>query len=475
MRTGRRALAPADLSDPRLKRLIVRLAVPAVIGLSINAAHHTVNAVFLGMLGPEALAAVTISIPALMLIAAIGEGLGVGSAAAIGRLLGAGKRATASATASTVLALALPLGAMLTILVLIFGDHLLVVLGATPASLPFAGVYLRLMAFGAVLTLLQILCDFIAISEGNTRFSMWTLLSGFSLNIVLDPILILWTGFGVAGAALATIISRVAVLVVYALYFRRRVGRLRVGPGLVRPIRSLLVPVFAIGLPTTLTSLVTGAAFALVYAMAAELGGDDAVAAIGIAMRILLLGTLPLIGFVLGAQAVLSFAYGRRDFARLSEATRFMAAATFGAAVVYGLGIAAFADQVAGFFTADPHVRALAAGALAVIHLAFPFTAPRLVLLVFLQATARPRLAAMVSLAPQGYLLIPALLLLPVWFGPEGIALAVAAGIALAGLLAGLLLPQMLRAPAGGAERFQPSGMRIIRAFFWSSRFERPS
>ncbi|MDN3721900.1 MATE family efflux transporter [Roseibium salinum] len=88
MRTGRRALAPADLSDPRLKRLIVRLAVPAVIGLSINAAHHTVNAVFLGMLGPEALAAVTISIPALMLIAAIGEGLGVGSAAAIGRLLG---------------------------------------------------------------------------------------------------------------------------------------------------------------------------------------------------------------------------------------------------------------------------------------------------------------------------------------------------------------------------------------------------
>ncbi|MDN3721899.1 MATE family efflux transporter [Roseibium salinum] len=206
------------------------------------------------------------------------------------------------------------------------------------------------MAFGAVLTLLQILCDFIAISEGNTRFSMWTLLSGFSLNIVLDPILILWTGFGVAGAALATIISRVAVLVVYALYFRRRVGRLRVGPGLVRPIRSLLVPVFAIGLPTTLTSLVTGAAFALVYAMAAELGGDDAVAAIGIAMRILLLGTLPLIGFVLGAQAVLSFAYGRRDFARLSEATRFMAAATFGAAVVYGLGIAAFADQVAGFF-----------------------------------------------------------------------------------------------------------------------------
>lgn len=445
------AFQPADLGDPNLKRLIVRLALPAVIGLSVNAVHHTINAFFVGMLGAEALAAVTICLPILMFVAAIGEGVGVGTAAMIGRMIGARRKGRASAAASTALAVVLPIGGCLTVLLSLFAEPLLQQFGATAESLPLAGSYLQVMAFGTVLVLLQILCDFIAIAEGNTRFSMWTLIGGFTLNIVLDPILIFAAGLGVAGAAVATILSQLVVLATYLVYFSRRIGIVRLAVRYVTLSRRLLGPIITIGLSTTLTTILTGAAFSLVYARAAELGGDDAVAALGIALRLFVLGTLPVIGFVLGAQAVLSFAHGSGDRSRLSAATRFMLLATSAFASAYGIGVAVFATPIAELFTNDAEVREHAVAALAAIHLAFPLTGLRLVLLVLLQATARPRLAALVSLSAQGYLLIPALFALPHWFGLDGVAYAVASGIGLAGLLAAILLPIVLHEPGGAA------------------------
>ena len=93
--------APDDLNDPALTRLIFRLGMPAVAGLSINAVHHTINMVFVGMIGSREIAAITVVVPILMMIGAIGEGLGVGVATAIGRALGAGDRQSANVTAST--------------------------------------------------------------------------------------------------------------------------------------------------------------------------------------------------------------------------------------------------------------------------------------------------------------------------------------------------------------------------------------
>ena len=455
----------ADLASPDLRRLIVRLALPAVVGLSANAAHHTANALFVGAIGVEALAAVTAALPIVILVAALGEGLGVGAAATIGRLLGEGRRGRASVTAATVIAVAIPIGLALTAALVLARRPLLELFGAPATVMSLSETYLAIVACGAVLILLQVICDFVAISEGNTRFSMWTLIGGFGLNVALDPVLIFGLELGVAGAALATIASQIVVLAVYAWYFRRRLGVLRVAPHHVSICRAILKPVLAVGLPAAAASALTGAAFAVLYRAAAEHGGEAGLAAAGVALRVLTLGTLPVIGFALGAQAALGYAWGAGDRARVAAATRFMLALTTGFAVIYGLGVIAFARPIASLFTSDAATLDLAAPALIAAHVAFPLIGARYVLLVLLQALGRTREAGLLALAPNGYLLAPPLLLLPLWFGFSGVVWSLAAASVLTAGLAAILGARLWTDLAGPAHApARTAGLRPLPA-----------
>lgn len=437
--------APLDLGAPDVRRTIVRLALPTVAGLSINALHHTINAVFVGMIGAHAMAAITVVFPLLIVVAAVGEGLGVGAAATIGRLLGKGALGRASVTASTVLVLAVPIGFALTVIILLLRQPLLALFGATAETWSMAETYLGIIAFGATLTLLQILSDFVAIAEGNTRFSMWTLIGGFALNIVLDPILIFGFDLGIAGAAIATILSQLAVLTAYAAYFHKRAGQVHVSVRFTRLRLRVLQPVVSMGLPTTLASILTSVAFAMVYRQASAFGGDAAIAGLGIALRLLTLGSLPLLGFALGAQPVLGFAWGAGYRYRVLVAIRFTLTATTAFALLYGAVVILFAGPIAGLFTMDPAVRTVAINAIVAIHVAFLFIAPRLIVLVLLQVMGQARRAALVGLAPQGYLLIPLLIVLPPWLGLNGIVASLVVAAALTSLLSTALLIPILR------------------------------
>ncbi|PSH68207.1 MATE family efflux transporter [Phyllobacterium brassicacearum] len=425
--------APDNLNDPALTRLIFRLGMPAVAGLSINAVHHTINMVFVGMIGSHEIAAITVVLPILMMIGAIGEGLGVGVATAIGRALGAGDPQRANVTASTLAALTIPLGLALTAGILMFRRELLVLFGASDAILPLAEHYLTIVAVSVTLTMLQILADFIAISEGNTRFSMWTLIGCFALNIALDPILIFWFGFGLAGAAVATILSQIAALAAYLLYFTKRVGTLHLAMRFATLRMDILKPVLLIGLPTTLTSMLSSISFAVLFTFAGFYRGDSGIAGVGIAMRVLILGMLPIVGLSLGGQAVLSFAWGAKNPTRLLTASATLLKLTSGFAVLYGFGAVLLRYPVAAIFTNDGEIAEIAALTIVVTHVPFVFFGARQILIVLLQAQGRARLAGIISVAQNGYFLLPLLLVLPHWF-------------AFAGVIASLFLAPMLTA-----------------------------
>lgn len=421
MSTKRGYFAPDDLNDPALTRLIFRLGMPAVAGLSINAIHHTINMVFVGMIGSHEIAAITVVVPILMMVGAIGEGIGVGVATAVGRALGAGDPQRANVTASTFMTLAIPLGLLMTGGILLFKRDLLVLFGASDAILPLAEHYLSIIAFSVTLTMLQILSDFIAISEGNTRFSMWTLMGCFALNIVLDPIMIFWLEFGLAGAAIATILSQVAALGAYLIYFRKRVGTLHIAARFAAFRADILRPVLVIGLPTTLTSMLSSISFAALFTFAGYYRGDSGIAGVGIAMRVLTLGMLPIVGLSLGGQAVLSFACGSKNPARLLAASATLLKLTCGFAFLYGLGAVTLRYPIAAIFTDNAEIAAIAALTIVVTHIPFIFFGVRQILLVLLQAQGRARLAGLISVAQNGYFLLPLLFILPHWWAFEGV------------------------------------------------------
>lgn len=441
---GKSFFEPADLDDPVIHRLVLRLALPSVFGLSANAVHHVVNLAFVGQLGTDAVAAVSVVIPIFLLVAALGHGLGAGAAALIGRLIGAQEHTKANAAATTVLGVAVPLGLTATVFLLLWNEPILRLFGATPAILPLARDYVALLAFGCSLVLLQILCDFVVIAEGNSRFSMWTLVGGFGLNIALDPLFIFGLGWGLQGAALATMTSQVAALAAFAVYFAKGVGHLRIASRFFRPSAEVLRPILAVGIPTTLTSAVSAVAFAVLFHSASIYGGDPAVAGIGVALRLFTFGELPIVGFCIGAQALLGYAYGARTYKRLLSAIKVMLIITTAFAFLYTVSIVILAPYLMSIFTDDPTTTAIGTKAIVVFHAWFVFTGVQLVLLVLLQSLDKAKEAALVSLAPQGYFLIACMALLPPLWGLDGVIAGPAMALAMTTVLSsGLWVREM--------------------------------
>jgi putative MATE family efflux protein len=422
-----------DMNDQRIVRLVLTVALPTVAGLAANAGHHAVNALFLGALGPEVLGGVGLVMPLFLLVGAAGQGLGIGLATFLARRLGEGDRTGAAAVAMTALAATVPLGIVLSVPIYLGLPAFAGALGASEALLAPGLDYGRLLAIGLTLGLLQVVCDFIAIAEGNSRFSMIVLIASFALNIVLDPIFIFAFGLGAAGAALATLLSAAAALGCYAVYFLRRWGAVDVFSGKIR--WSLLGPIGKIGVPAAATTLVTGIGLLVLMREAAVYGGDAGVAATAIAVRLMTLGQLPVLGFCLGAQSVVSHAFGAGDAARLKRVVRFMLAVTIPAAFAYAALLFFAAEPVARLFTDDPAVVSEAGAWLRALFPVFPLAAFQSVLLVLLQSRGRAGLSALVGLAPQGYLLIPLLLLLPLWAGFAGVSAAPALAAMLAAVL----------------------------------------
>ncbi|AHG49331.1 multidrug transporter MatE (plasmid) [Rhizobium leguminosarum bv. trifolii CB782] len=440
----RRRLAPEDLASPQLFRLLLRLGLPAMFGLSINAAHHTINMIFVGMIGEDQIAAIMIVLPILMLIAAFGEGIGVGVATEVGRALGAGNRSRASTLASISLAAGVVFGAASAVAIVAFPSFLL--FGATPAIEPLAQHYLLIIAVSIPLTMAQIILDFLAIAEGNARFSMWTLVACFAQNIILDPIMIFGFGLGLQGVAIATILSQLVALSIYGAYHARRLGTVRLTFGWRFGDIRHLKPVLAVGAPTTLTSLATAGAIAMILSVAGTYHGEDGIAGIGIALRLLAVGALPVIGISLGAQSILSFAWGRGDISRVLSAARMLSAVTSAVGGAFGLTAIVFSEHLASFFTDDASVISIAGQAIVATHLPFLLFGLRQTVLILFQAQGRPKAAVAVGLAQNGYLLFPLLALLPPFFGFSGLLGAMFLASALTGLLSAVCLMRTLSA-----------------------------
>ncbi|WP_088344281.1 MULTISPECIES: MATE family efflux transporter [Rhodomicrobium] len=456
-----RVAEAANLGDPDLPRLILRLALPAIAGLSINAMHHLLNIFWLGRLGAEAVSAVSGVLPLLILLGAVGEAIGVGTGSYVSRLLGAGRGEEASRTATVGMAIAIGAGIAVSLGVGFHLDSALSSTGVTEAAFPLARSYMAIVLVSYTLLLLQIFGDFLAISEGNARFSMAVLIGSFTLNMILDPLLIFGFGLGIKGAALATLSAQVAAVAAYGIYFGARLGVVSIAARHFRPSWAIIREILAVGGPAALASALMALAFALVYATAAQYG-DAAVAGMGVALRLFNAGALPVFGFCLGARPVIGFAWGAGDRARVLAGLRFMLMLTTGFCAIYGVAMLCFSSPIMAYFARDAATHEAGSSAMVAIFALFPLFGLQCVLISFLQACGKVRLALLVLLAPQGYFLIPGVLVLPGLWGFSGLLAAPVISAALTAMMAALLLAQQageLRRTAHAAPQTVSAGL----------------
>lgn len=427
-----------DLADPDLPRLMMRLGLPAMAGLSLNAAHQVVDAGFVGHLGAAPLAVLALLAPFAGLVAALGIGLGIGTASAVARALGEGDNTRAQQVAGISFLTAFMLAPALWATLFAGREPILHMLDAPPAILPLALGYFPIQMLTVALAVIQILCDFLAIGRGEVRMSLRTLALCFGLNMALDPLFIFdfGLGLGLNGAAWATLTAQFVTLTVWAIWFARPVRRPVRGP------LAMLWPVLRVGLPETGTVIVTTLGLIAVLRMAVSIGGVEAVASLGVALRLMLLVILPLEGFSIGVQPVLAHAHGAQDAIRLAQAQTLLVRLALGAGSACAAILWAGSSSMATIMTENIAVQTEATNALRLLSLAIPAIALRLVAQISLQAAIRPAWATVLGLAPMGWLLWPALIVLVPRLGAPALPMAITLAACLSALLAAMLLRQ---------------------------------
>lgn len=325
----------------------------------VQSLYNVVDAVWVSGLGSEALAAVGLFFPFMMVMMALATGLGVGGSSAVSRRIGA--RDKAGAERAALLTLGIGLGiSLLFLLGVPWAGKIFVFMGATGKTAAGAAAYARVLFGGAAVLFFANLATALLRGEGDARRAMYAIVLGAGLNIGLDPLFIYTFRLGVAGAAWATLASLFASALLQSFWlFLRPTTYLRLSWRKLRWDFSAVWEILAVGIPASLAQLSMSLAMLAVNGILLRVGGERAVAVFGTGWRVVTLGTIPLAGMATGVTAVTAAAFGARDAGKLR--TAYLYAVRFGVLVQVGIAsfVALAAPMLSLLFTYAPESQAL--------------------------------------------------------------------------------------------------------------------
>ncbi len=416
-----------------IPRLIRDMSIPTIISMLVTSFYNMVDTAFVGRIDTQATAAVGVSFSVMALIQAISFLFGHGSGNYISRQLGAREFEDAKKMAATGFFSSLIVGVVVLILGVIFVKPISRTLGSTETILPYAMSYLRIIFIGAPFTMGSFVLNNHMRFQGNASIAMIGIVVGAVLNIALDPILIFALKMGVAGAALATIISQFVSFVIL-LYLNRTRAAIRVSLKRFTPTWHYFKNIWKGGIPSLVRQGIGSFATILLNVAARTYGAaaaDAAIAAMGVVTRITMFANSALIGFGQGFQPVCGTNYGAGNYKRVKEA--FFFCVKVGSVFLAVISVAGFifAGPLIGVFRNDPQVIEIGRVALRAQCLVFVLNVYVIMSTMLLQTIGMALKASIAAMARQGLFFIPAILILPLIFGLFGVQIAQAVADAL--------------------------------------------
>lgn len=413
------------LSDAPPAKAIVKLAVPATLALLAKAVYNIVDTAYIGLLNSEtALAAVGVTLPLLLIFVSIENIFAAGAGVLAGRKLGANDKTGASVTISTVVAASMIVGAVLCLGGLIFMEPLLRAFGASEAVLPLAKDYAFWMFIAALANLPAQSLNCAARAESSVKISSIAVIVGAALNIVLDPIFMFSWGFdmGVGGASLATTISQIVTLLILVWFYLGGRSVIKLGLKYVKPTARLFKEVILIGIPTAVIQICLAVATSLTNIAAAALPDSDLIiAAYGVVQRLVLVGCYVIMGFMQGYQPVASYAFGAKNEDRFHASARFSLKATLILTVAVEVVYLLLSSPLIMLFNRNPAVVEYGSRLLISQVALYPAFGLCYMMTITFQTIGASKYGLFLSTIRQGLFYLPAILLLPKFFGVAGI------------------------------------------------------
>ncbi len=412
----------ANFGSESIGKLLRQQAIPASIGILIMSIYGIVDTIFVGRwVGSMGIAAITVVMPITYLISAVGMSIGIGGASLISRSLGEGNQQKAYHAFGNSMVLTICLGMLFSFVCGFFMTQVLVIFGGKGDILQPAVEYFTITLYSIPFLAWAMMSNNVIRAEGYPKVAMYTMIVPAVANLILDPIFIIWLGWGIKGAAWATALGYIASATYTIYFFVWGQSNMRCGRKELVLRWSIIREITSIGAVTLARQGTISILFIVLNNSLFRYGGEISISVYGIINRLMMFINFPVIGIMQGFLPIAGFNYGATQWNRVMQVINVALRWGTGIGVTLFAVLMMFTPQFVSIFTLDPVLLAQTPGAIRLAFLATPLIAIQLIGSAYFQAIGKARPALLLALSKQGFFLIPLILVLPLFLGLNGI------------------------------------------------------
>lgn len=448
--------APNELGTDKISRLLFQYALPSIIAMIASSLYNMVDSIFIGHgVGAMAISGMAITFPLMNIGGAFGSLVGVGAATLVSVRLGQKDYATAQKVLGNVVDLNVILGLSITILGLLFLDPILYFFGASENTISYARDYMQIILLGNVVTHLYFGMNALLRASGHPRKAMNATIATVVINTVLDPVFIFGFGMGIRGAAIATVIAQAVSMCYQIKLFSNKEEILHFHRGVFRLEKRIVLDSLAIGMSPFLMNIASSVVVIFINQGLLRYGGDFSVGAYGLVNRLAVVAAMIVMGLNQGMQPIAGYNFGAQQYHRVNEVLKLTIKwATLIMTTFFVLAML-FPEPMVRIFTHDEQLIEKSVRALRIIVLFFPFVGFQMVTSNFFQSIGMAGKAIFLSLTRQLLFLLPLVIVLPLFFGEDGVWFSMPVSDMIASIVAAVMLAQQFHSfkkSASGAQ-----------------------
>lgn len=419
------------LGTEPIGKLLRHYAVPAIVGSVVNVLYNVVDRIFIAQgVSSLALSGLAVTLPVMTFVQAFSILIGAGASARISILLGQRKRDEAENLLGNAFILSILSSAIVITTCMVFIRPLLLNFGASPDSLPYALDYLAIVLPGNIFANITYSYNAVMRSTGYPKKAMYTMMIGAILNFILDPLFIFGFGWGIQGAAIATVISMIIGMIWVLRHFLSKDSLLQIRPKYFKLHKKYVLSILSIGVSPFMVQLLASLVNVIKntslyrYGELSEItgySGDMAVASFGIVSSISMLILMVTFGISQGTQPIIGYNYGAGNYARVKKTFKLATAFNVSLGLIGSLLAVFMPTLLAKIFTQDPHLIQVSSTAISVEIMAMWAVGFQITSVQFFQSIGKAWRAMILSFSRQALFLIPLLLVLPHFYGVVGV------------------------------------------------------
>lgn len=417
-----------ELGTQSIIKLLIKFSIPAIIGMIVNMLYNVVDRIYIGNIpdvGGLAITGVGITMPVTQIITGFGMLLGIGTCANISLAFGKGKKNEAQKILGNGFMGIVITSILIALLGNLFAEQILTLFGASENTLPYALDYMRPLFWGTIFNIFTFSLNNSIRSDGNPKISMYTMIIGAAINIILDPIFIFGLGLGIKGAAYATVISQCVAGCWVLFYFTKsKKSSIKLTREGIKLEGKVMKQILLVGMAPFCMQL-TGSVVSVISNKSLMMhGGDLAIGAMAIIASISSMFVMPLFGINQGAQPIIGYNYGAKNYDRVKQTYKYSLIAATVILIVSAIFVQVAPQIAVNMFNNDPELTDITVAGMKLFLFAIPLIGVQMTASNYYQAVGKSKKAMIISLSRQLIFFIPALFILSNIWGLKGVWMA---------------------------------------------------